>query len=201
MARYTGPKSKIARRFGQPIYGFDKSLERKNYPPGQHGISRKRRRKSEFGKQLEEKQKAKYTYGLLERQFSNLYRQAAQAKGITGEILLQLLEARLDNTVYRFGIAPTRRSARQLVTHKHILVNDEKLNVPSHTMKPGDIVEIKDKSKSMELIVESLEKHTTAFPWLEWDKKGMKGKFLHYPERKNIPERVNEQLIVEFYSK
>ncbi len=201
MARYTGPKSKIARRFGAPIYGFDKALERKNYPPGQHGIQRKRRRKSEFAKQLEEKQKAKYTYGLMENQFRNLYEKASQIKGRTGETMLQLLEARLDNTVFRLGLAPSRRAARQFVTHKHILLNDETLNVPSYTLKPGDKVRVKDKSKNMEPIQESIDEGTMTYPWLEFNKDKLEGKFLQYPERKQIPERIEEHLIVELYSK
>lgn len=201
MARYTGPKAKISRRFKEPILGYNKALQKKNYPPGFHGRSRKRKQ-SEYAIQLMEKQKTKYTYGLLERQFSNLFHNAVRKKGITGEVLLQLLEARLDNTIYRFGIAPTRRSARQLVSHKHILVNGSLVNIPSYTLKPGDTIGIREKSKSLEVITYSLVTHRTAkFPWLEWDGNLMQGKFLTYPERDMIPEKIKENLIVELYSK
>jgi len=201
MARYTGPKSKISRRFKEPVLGQSKALQKKNYPPGQHGRSRKRKQ-SEYAVQLMEKQKVKYTYGLLERPFSNLFHKAARKKGITGELLLQLLEARLDNTIYRLGIAPTRRSARQLISHKHIQVNGSLVNIPSFTLKPGDMVNIREKSKSLEVITYSLTVHRTVkFPWLEWDGNLMQGKFISYPERDMIPEKIKENLIVELYSK
>ncbi len=201
MARYTGPTTKIARKFGDPIFGADKAFEKKNYPPGQHGQMKKRRKKSEYGVQLLEKQKAKYTYGLLERQVLNTFKKAVRHKGITGEILLQLLEGRLDNVVYRLGIAPTRRAARQLVTHRHITVNDRVVNIPSYTLKPGDIIGVREKSKSLEAIVESLSSRSTTYSWLEWDQDMKKGKFLNFPERDLIPENIKEQLIVELYSK
>lgn len=202
MARYLGPKSKIARKFGEPIYGPDKALERKNYTPGQHGNSRRRRKQSEYGIQLKEKQKAKYTYGVLERQFSNLFKKASRAKGITGEVLLQYLEARLDNVVYRLGIAPTRNGARQFVSHRHIIVNNEVVNIPSYTVKPGDIIGVRERSKALEAILYSLESaNHSSYPWLEWDKESFSGKFLNLPERSEIPENIKEQLIVELYSK
>jgi len=202
MARYTGPTSKIARKFGDPIFGPDKALERKKYGPGQHGNSRRRGKKSEYGIQLNEKQKAKYTYGVLERQFSNLFDKAQRTKGITGEILLQLLESRLDNVVYRLGIAPTRRAARQLVSHKHILVNGEVVNIPSYTLKAGDIVGVREKSKSLEAIQSSLGSNKVSqYSWVEFDKTQMSGKYLNVPERSEIPENIKEQLIVELYSK
>ncbi len=201
MARYLGPTSKIARKFGDPIFGADKAFEKKNYPPGQHGQMKKRRKKSEYGIQLLEKQKAKYTYGLLERQFSNIFKKAVRKKGITGEILLQLLEARLDNVVFRMGIAPTRRAARQLVGHRHITVNDRIVNIPSYTLRPGDIVGVREKSKSLEAIVDSLASRSGNYSWLEWDQDLMKGKFMNMPEREEIPETIKEQLIVELYSK
>jgi small subunit ribosomal protein S4 len=201
MARYLGPKSKIARKFGEPIFGADKAFEKKKYPPGQHGQSKKRKKMSEYGVQLLEKQKAKYTYGLLERQFSNTFKKALRMKGITGENLLGLLEARLDNVVYRFGIAPTRRAARQLVGHRHITVNGEVTNIPSFSVKPGDIIGVREKSKSHEIIVDSLAARPSSFSWLEWDKEHMQGKFLNMPEREAIPENIKEQLIVELYSK
>lgn len=201
MARYIGPKSKIARKFKEPILGFSKALQKKNYPPGQHGAS-KRRKKSEYSIQLQEKQKAKYTYGLLEKQFENLFHTASRRGGITGENLLKLLEARLDNTVYRLGIAPTRRAARQLVLHKHIIVNDEVVNISSYSLKPGDIIGIREKSKSLEVITASLNSRgSKKFSWLEWDNHLMAGKFISYPERDQIPENIKEQLIVELYSK
>ncbi|MCS7029339.1 MAG: 30S ribosomal protein S4 [Bacteroidia bacterium] len=201
MARYIGPTSKIARRFREPIFGPDKSLERKNYPPGQHGRTRKTK-PSEYAAQLAEKQKAKYTYGLLERQFRNLYKRASRKKGIKGENLLKLLEARLDNTVFRMGFAPTRRAARQLVTHKHVCVNGEVVNIPSYTLKPGDVVEIREKSKALEVVNTSIKQSgNKRFPWLDVDKANYKGIFLTYPERADIPEKINEQLIVELYSK
>jgi len=200
MARYTGPTSKIARKFKEPIFGPDKALVKKNYPPGEHGQSRRPKKKSEYGVQLMEKQKAKYTYGVLERQFRNTYRKASRKKGITGEILLQLLEARLDNTVYRLGIAPTRNGARQLVAHKHIMVNGRVLNIPSYTTKEGDVIGVRERSQSLEAINDSLS-GTTKFPWLEWDANAYAGKVLTTPEREQIPENIKEQLIVELYSK
>lgn len=200
MARYRGPKAKIARKFREPIFGPSKALEKKNYPPGQHGNSRRRGKKSEYANQLAEKQKAKYTYGLLEKQFSLTFERAARKKGITGENLLKFLEARLDNTVFRMGIAPTRRSARQLVGHKHIRVNGVLTNIPSYQVKPGDIIEVREKSKSLELISDSTSAGRS-FSWLEFDKITLKGTFLNYPEREDIPENIKEQLIVELYSK
>lgn len=200
MARYRGPKAKIARKFREPIFGPSKALEKKNYPPGQHGNSRRRGKKSEYAIQLAEKQKAKYTYGLLEKQFSLTFKRAARKKGITGEILLKFLEARLDNTVFRMGIARTRRGARQLVGHKHIRVNGVITNVPSYQVKPGDIIEVREKSKSLELISDSTSAGRS-FSWLEFDKTTLKGTFLNYPEREDIPENIKEQLIVELYSK
>ncbi|MCF8361389.1 MAG: 30S ribosomal protein S4 [Prolixibacteraceae bacterium] len=202
MARYTGPKSKIARKFGEPIYGPDKALDKKNYPPGFHGQARRRRKVSEYGVQLKEKQKAKYTYGLLERQFRKLFEKASRSKGITGEALLKLLESRLDNVVFRFGIAPSRSAARQLVSHKHILVNGEICNIPSYTLRPGDIVAVREKSKSLEVVTDSLgTKRYVKSAWLEWDDDSLSGKFLNVPEREEIPENIKEQLIVELYSK
>lgn len=201
MARYTGPTSKIARKFGEPIFGPDKYLEKKNYPPGQHGLNRKRRKLSEYGMQLLEKQKVKYMYGLLERQFKNLFDKAQRKKGVTGEILLQLLELRLDNVVYRLGIAPTRRAARQLVTHKHITLNGKVVNIPSTTLKPGDIVAVRDKSRNLEVIQNSIKGSRPSVSWLEWDSNLMQGKVLHVPERSEIPENIKEHLIVELYSK
>jgi len=201
MARYLGPKTKVARKFGEPIFGADKAFEKKKYPPGQHGQTKKRKKMSEYGVQLLEKQKAKYTYGLLERQFSNTFKKAVRMKGITGENLLALLEARLDNVVYRLGIAPSRRAARQLVSHRHIIVNGEVTNIPSFTVKPGDIIGVREKSKSLEFIVESLAARPSSFSWLEWDRDTMQGKFLNTPEREAIPENIKEQLIVELYSK
>ena len=201
MARYTGPKSKIARKFGAPIYGEDKVLARKNFPPGQHGNSR-RRKTSEYGNQLKEKQKTKYTYGVLERQFRNLFEKAARTKGITGEVLLQLLESRLDNIAYRLGMAPTRPAARQLVLHKHVTVNGQVVNIPSYRVKPGDVVCIRENDKSLEVVAESLNGFNHAkYPWLEWDATIMGGKYLHLPAREDIPEEIQEQLIVELYSK
>ncbi len=201
MARYIGPKTKIARKFGEPIYGPDKSYEKKNYPPGQHGSSKRRKKMSEYGIQLQEKQKAKYTYGVLEKQFKNLFEKAANKSGITGEILLQLIESRLDNLVYRFGIAPTRNAARQLVSHRHITVNGEVVNIPSYLVKEGDIVGVREKSKSLEAISTSLEGRVNRYPWIEWDAQKMQGKFMSYPSREDIPETIKEQLIVELYSK
>ena len=201
MARYTGPKTKIARKFGEPIFGEDKVLQRRNFPPGQHGQNR-RRKTSEYGTQLREKQKAKYTYGVLERQFRNLFEKASSLKGITGEILLQLLESRLDNVVYRLGMAPTRPAARQLVLHKHITVNGNPVNIPSYKVLPGDVVAIREKSKSLEVIADALAGFNhSKYPWIEWDESIKGGKFLHLPQREDIPETIKEQLIVELYSK
>jgi small subunit ribosomal protein S4 len=201
MARYTGPKSKIARKFKEPIFGPDRALDKKPYPPGQHGVSKKRAKQSEYAVQLAEKQKAKYTYGLLERQFENLFHKAARKKGITGENLLKLLEGRLDNTVFRLGIAPSRPAARQLVTHKHITVNGSVVNIPSFILKPGDEVAVREKSKSLEVINESAARRGKAFPWLQWNPNDKTGKFIDFPERDQIPENIREQLIVELYSK
>lgn len=203
MARYTGPKTKKARAFGEPIFGYDKVLERKKHGPGQHGPSRRRRQKSDYALQLVEKQKAKYTYGLLERQFRNLFEKASSKKGVTGEVLLQFLEARLDNVVFRLGIAPTRRAARQLVSHKHVLVNGVLTNIPSFQMRPGDIISVRGKSKNLEVVNESISTKSDVrkFPWLEWNPDRQEGKFIEYPEREQIPEKINEQLIVELYSK
>jgi small subunit ribosomal protein S4 len=200
MARYTGPKTKISRKFGEPIFGASKALQKKNYPPGQHGRGR-RKKQSEYAVQLAEKQKAKYTYGVLEKQFANLFEKASRKSGITGEILLQLLEARLDNTVYRLGIAPTRRAARQLVGHKHITVNGSIVNIPSFTVKESDLIGVREKSKSLEAISESLSGSSRRYSWLEWDNTAMVGKFLNSPTREEIPENIKEQLIVELYSK
>lgn len=201
MARYIGPKTKIARKFREPIYGPDKYYERKNFPPGQHGQSKRRRKLSEYGVQLQEKQKAKYTYGILEKQFKNIFERASRKKGITGEVLLQLIEARLDNVVYRMGIAPSRPASRQLISHRHITVNGKVINVPSFTLNPGDIVGVREKSKSLEAIGNSLASRSGNYPWLEWDSNLMAGKFMSYPEREQIPENIREQLIVELYSK
>ena len=202
MARYIGPKTKIARKFGDPIYGPDKYFEKKNYPPGQHGANKRRRKTSEYGIQLKEKQKAKYTYGVLERQFAKLFDKALRKKGVTGEVLLQLLESRLDNVVFRLGIAPTRNGARQLVSHKHIIVNGKVSNIPSLILKAGDIVGVREKSKSLEAIINSLETvRYSNSSWLEWDQDQLAGKFLNVPEREDIPENIKEQLIVELYSK
>ena len=201
MARYIGPKSKIARKFGEPIFGADKYLEKKNYAPGQHGQTRRRKKQSEYGTQLQEKQKAKYTYGILEKQFRNLFHKASRRKGITGENLLKLAEARLDNTVFRLGIAPTRAAARQLVSHRHITVNGHVVNIPSYSLRAGDVVGVREKSKNLEVITESLAANNKSFSWLEWDDAKMEGKFLNYPERDEIPENIKENLIVELYSK
>ena len=202
MARYTDPRARISRKFGEPIFGPDKHLERKNFPPGQHGINKRRKKTSEYGIQLREKQKAKYTYGVLERQFRNSFEKASRSKGVTGEVLLQLLESRLDNVVYRLGIAPTRASARQLVSHRHITVNGEVVNIPSYQLKPGDIIGVREKSKSLESIVNALTSwRGSKLTWLEWDETQMAGKFLNLPQRSDIPEDIKEQLIVELYSK
>jgi small subunit ribosomal protein S4 len=200
MARYTGPKTKIARKFGETIFGSDKSYERKPYPPGHHGTSKNRKKTSEYGFQLKEKQKAKYTYGVLERQFANLFDKAHRSKGITGEVLLQLLESRLDNVVFRLGIAPSRAAARQLVTHCHIVVNGEVVNVPSFQVKNGMTVGVRERSKALEVITNSVGRQSR-YSWLEWDAPSMTGKFLNVPERSDIPENIKEQLIVELYSK
>lgn len=202
MARYRGPKSKVARKFRDPIFGPDKALERKNYPPGMHGPNKRRMKQSEYAIQLQEKQKAKYTYGILERQFSNLFSEASRRKGITGENLLMLCESRLDNTVFRMGIAPTRRAARQFVGHRHITVNGEIVNIPSYQLKAGDKVAVREKSKSLEAILNSVAgSNTKSYPWLEFDKTGLQGTFIINPTRDQIPENIREQLIVELYSK
>ena len=202
MARYRGPKTKIARRFRDPIFGPDKALERRNYGPGQHGPAKRRGGKqSEYAIQLGEKQKAKYTYGILEKQFANMFEKASRMKGITGENLLQLCETRLDNTVYRLGIAPSRRAARQLVTHRHIVVNGEVVNIPSYQLRPGDSVGVREKSKSLETIVLSLNASPNRFEWLDWDNATFSGKLINLPARELIPENIREQLIVELYSK
>jgi small subunit ribosomal protein S4 len=202
MARYIGPKSKIARKFGEPIYGPDKAFEHKNFPPGMHGNSKRRKKVSEYGTQLKEKQKAKYMYGVLERQFRNLFEKAHSHKGITGTVLLQLLESRLDNVVFRLGIAPSRAGARQLVSHKHITVNGEVVNIPSYTVRPGEVVAVREKSKSLVAINDSLSsRRHNSFSWLEWNGESKSGKFLNVPDREDIPENIKEQLIVELYSK
>ena len=201
MARYTGPKSKISRKFGEPIFGPSKALQKKSYPPGHHGRNR-RRKQSEYAIQLQEKQKAKYLYGVLERQFANLFDKASRKSGITGEILLQLLESRLDNMVFRLGVAPSRRGARQLILHKHITVNDVVVNIPSYTVKVGDSVGVREKSKSLLVINESLaRKSSKKYPWIEWDDTEMSGRYISLPQRDEIPENIQEQLIVELYSK
>ncbi|MGE5425189.1 MAG: 30S ribosomal protein S4 [Syntrophothermus sp.] len=201
MARYIGPKSRIARKFRDPIFGPDKNYEKKNYPPGMHGQTKRRAKQSEYGSQLMEKQKAKYTYGILERQFRNIFLKASRKKGITGEVLLQLIESRLDNVVYRLGIAPTRSAARQLIGHRHIVVNGKVVNIPSMELKPGDIVGVRERSRSLEVITDAVGSRGNQFPWLEWDGSMMTGKFMSYPERADIPENIREQLIVELYSK
>ncbi|MEM9000027.1 MAG: 30S ribosomal protein S4 [Bacteroidota bacterium] len=201
MARYTGPKSKIARKFGEAIFGDDKAFEKKNYPPGQHGNNRRRGKKSEYAIQLMEKQKAKYTYGILERQFRNLFATAKRKEGVTGEVLLQLCESRLDNVVYRMGIAPSRRGARQLVSHRHITVNGELVNIPSYSLRPGDVVGVREKSKSVQAIVDSLANNSSVYEWMTWNTEKKEGTFVTVPERLQIPENIKEQLIVELYSK
>lgn len=200
MARYTGPTTKIARKFGEPIYGADKDYEKRNYPPGQHGLAKKRKKQSEYGIQLREKQKVKYTYGVLERQFRTTYAKAARMKGQTGENLLFLLESRLDNIVYRMGVAPTRAAARQLVSHCHITLNGEVCNIPSTQVKPGDVVAVRERSKSLEVITAAVAS-AVKFSWIEFDAKALSGKYLNVPVREEIPETINEQLIVELYSK
>ena len=201
MARYTGPKTKIARKFHEPIYGPDKSYEKKPYAPGMHGQDRRRSKTSEYGIQLNEKQKAKYTYGILERQFRKLYSEASRRGGITGEELMKLIEARLDNVVYRLGIARSRAQARQLVSHRHIAVNGNVVNVPSYSLKEGDVVSVRERSRSLEVIADSLASRANNYPWLEWDANSLSGKFVSYPQRSDIPETINEQLIVDLYSK
>ncbi|MBV2195141.1 MAG: 30S ribosomal protein S4 [Flavobacterium sp.] len=201
MARYTGPKTKIARKFGEAIFGDDKAFEKRNYPPGQHGLAKKRGKKSEYAVQLMEKQKAKYTYGILEKQFRNLFKKASAASGVTGEILLQLCEARLDNVVYRMGIAPSRRAARQIVSHRHITVNGEVVNVPSYHLKPGDKVAVREKSKSLEAIDRSLAASSQVYEWITWNNDIKEGTFVSVPQRLQIPENIKEQLIVELYNK
>ncbi len=200
MARYTGPSTKIARKFGEPIFGTDKDFEKRNYPPGQHGLASKRKKKSEYGTQLKEKQKVKYTYGLLEKQFRNLYEKASRMKGQKGENLIILLESRLDNLVYRMGIAPTRAAARQLVSHAHITLNGVVCNIPSAHVKPGDVVAVRERSKSLEVITNSVAS-AAKYSWIEFDAKTLTGKYLNVPVRTEIPETINEQLIVELYSK
>lgn len=201
MARYIGPKTKIARKFREPIYGPDKSFEKRNYPPGQHGQTKKRAKQSEYAVQLQEKQKVKYTYGILERQFAKVFERASRKQGITGENLLQLIEARLDNVVYRLGIAPTRNAARQLVSHRNIIVNNVVVNIPSYTLKAGDVIAVREKYKSSESILNSLASRSNRYSWLEWDVPSMSGRFLQMPSRDQIPENIKEQLIVELYSK
>lgn len=201
MARYRGPKSKIARKFREPIFGPDRAFDKKNYPPGQHGPNRRRGKQSEYAVQLMEKQKAKYTYGILERQFSNLFKEASRLKGVTGENLLRLCESRLDNTVYRLGLATSRRGARQLVGHRHITVNGNVVNIPSYQLKTGDVISVREKSKSLEAITAALAKREQDYDWLEWNPDAMSGKFINAPEREQIPENIKEQLIVELYSK
>ena len=201
MARYTGPKSRIARRFGEPIFGPDKALAKKGYAPGQHGSQKRRGKDSAYGIQLMEKQKAKFTYGILEKQFSNLFKEALRRKGVTGENLLQMCEMRLDNVVFRFGIAPTRRAARQLVTHNHIVVNGENVNIPSYALKVGDLVSVRERSKSLEVIDNSISSNRSQMEWLEFNSETKIGKVLAAPERSQIPETIKEQVIVELYSK
>ncbi|NER10536.1 SSU ribosomal protein S4P [Muriicola jejuensis] len=201
MARYTGPKSKIARKFGEAIFGDDKSFEKKNYPPGQHGNNRRRGKKSEYAIQLMEKQKAKYTYGILERQFRNLFARANRSKGVTGEVLLQLCESRLDNVVYRMGISTSRSGARQLVSHRHITVNGDVVNIPSYSLNPGDVVGVREKSKSLQTIQDSLSANSSVYEWITWNSEKKEGTFVSVPERMQIPENIKEQLIVELYSK
>ncbi|UII74965.1 30S ribosomal protein S4 [Flagellimonas sp. HMM57] len=201
MARYTGPKSKIARKFGEAIFGGDKAFEKKSYPPGQHGNNRRRGKKSEYAIQLMEKQKAKYTYGILEKQFRNLFDKANRSKDVTGEVLLQLCESRLDNVVYRMGISPSRSGARQLVSHRHITVNGEIVNIPSYSLKPGDVVGVREKSKSVQAIQDSLDNNSSVYEWITWNSEKKEGTYVAIPERMQIPENIKEQLIVELYSK
>ena len=201
MARYTGPKTKIARKFGEAIFGDDKSFEKRNFPPGQHGNAKRRGKKSEYAIQLMEKQKAKFTYGILERQFRNLFEKASRSKGVTGEALLQLCESRLDNVVYRFGLSPSRSGARQLVSHRHITINGSIVNIPSYQLKVGDIVGVREKSKSLNIIIEANGKDASAYEWLSWNREQLQGTYVSVPERIQIPENIKEQLIVELYSK
>ena len=201
MARYTGPKTKIARKFGEAIFGDDKAFEKRNYPPGQHGNTRRRGKKSEYAIQLMEKQKAKYTYGILEKQFRNMFKKATASKGITGEVLLQLCESRLDNVAYRMGLSPSRSGARQLVSHRHITVNGELVNIPSYQLKAGDVVAVREKSKSLETIQNSLANSSNVYEWITWNNDTKKGTYVSVPERLQIPENINEQFIVELYSK
>lgn len=201
MARYTGPKTKIARRFGEAIFGDDKSLERKNYPPGQHGLARRRGKKSEYSIQLNEKQKAKAIYGILEKQFRNLFKKASASRGVTGEVLIQLCESRLDNVVYRMGIAPSRRGARQLVSHRHITVNGELVNIPSYQLKAGDKIAVREKSKTLEVIENALAASNEVYEWITWNNDTKEGTYVSVPERLQVPENINEQLIVELYNK
>ncbi|MBT8235509.1 MAG: 30S ribosomal protein S4 [Bacteroidia bacterium] len=201
MARYRGPKSKIARKFGEAIFGDDKSFEKKNYPPGHHGNNRRRGKKSEYAIQLMEKQKAKYTYGILEKQFRNLFAEANRSKGVTGEVLLQLCESRLDNVVYRMGMSPSRRGARQLVSHRHVTVNGNLVNIPSYKLKPGDVVGVREKSKSVQAIISALEANSSVYEWITWNSDKLEGTYVAVPERIQIPENIKEQLIVELYSK
>ena len=201
MARYTGPKTKIARKFGEAIFGEDRSFEKRNYPPGQHGNNRRRGKKSEYAIQLMEKQKAKYSYGILERQFKNLFEKANRSKGVTGEVLLQLCESRIDNTVFRLGLSPSRSGARQLVSHRHITVNDNIVNIPSYQLKPGDVVGVREKSKSLQIIINSLDNNSSVYEWLTWNRDTLQGTFVTIPQRLQIPENIKEQLIVELYSK
>ena len=201
MARYTGPKTKISRKFGEPLFGEDRSLEKKNYPPGQHGNTKRRAKKSEYAFQLMEKQKAKFTFGILEKQFRNMYDKANRGKGITGELLLQLCESRLDNVVYRMGISNTRDGARQLVSHKHILVNGSIVKIPSYNLRPGDKISIREKSKSLKSIESSLRENLSEYEWIKFNRERLEGEFVSFPEREQIPENIKEQLIVELYSK
>ncbi|MFT5848403.1 MAG: small subunit ribosomal protein S4 [Psychroserpens sp.] len=201
MARYTGPKTKIARKFGEAIFGDDKAFEKRNYPPGQHGANKRRGKKSEYAIQLMEKQKAKYTYGILEKQFRNMFKKATAAQGITGQVLLQLCESRLDNVAYRMGLSPSRSGARQLVSHRHITVNGEIVNIPSYQLKAGDVVAVREKSKSLESIQSSLANSSNVFEWMTWNNDTKQGTYVSIPERLQIPENINEQYIVELYSK
>ena len=201
MARYTGPKTKIARKFGQAIFGEDKAFDKRNYPPGQHGPNKRRGKKSEYAIQLMEKQKAKYTYGILEKQFRNMFKRATAAPGVTGEVLLQFCESRIDNVLYRMGVAPTRSGARQLVSHRHITVNGEKVNIPSYQLKAGDVVGVREKSKSLEAIQHSLANSSNVYEWITWNNDKMEGTYVSVPARIQIPEQINEQFIVELYSK
>ncbi len=201
MARYRGPKTKISRKFGEPLFGEDRTLEKKNYPPGQHGNAKRRGKKSEYAIQLMEKQKAKYTYGILERQFRNIYDKANRGKGVTGELLLQLCESRLDNVVFRMGLSNTRDGARQLVSHKHILVNGSIVNIPSYTLRPGDKVSIREKSKSLKAVESSIRENISEYEWIKFNRERLEGEFISLPEREQIPENIKEQLIVELYSK